>query len=319
MLSQETSTICKRCGKARPHQNTEYKTCYNKWYKQLKKKELLEYEKARRKRKRVEKRTPIQCQNCDKLFIQRRRRDEKYCSNKCCLIAFSKTSHRQEYLKLWKETPKGLALRRRNAQKLRDFRKNNPELYRRRMKEFRIRSGRSRTIWSEDLINECQRCGKEFHPKKTVPYQKYCSKNCRAIMLMAEFKRRNPERVKQIMKKYTLSEKGKHMTFKQNTLRRQRSFPFELTYDQRKKIQSRDKSCVYCGSTDSPTFDHIIALANGGTNQFENLVLCCKSCNSQKFDLPVEEFCQKKGILLPEIVCSLLEEQQKQEKLVKKT
>ena len=40
--------------------------------------------------------------------------------------------------------------------------------------------------------------------------------------------------------------------------------------------------CVYCYSNEKLTIDHIVPLSRGGTNEMNNLVLACKSCNSAK-------------------------------------
>lgn len=52
--------------------------------------------------------------------------------------------------------------------------------------------------------------------------------------------------------------------------------------------------CWYCGIELLPfstfTIDHVVALANGGSNNLENLVPCCKTCNSRKRDYPLELF-----------------------------
>jgi hypothetical protein len=45
----------------------------------------------------------------------------------------------------------------------------------------------------------------------------------------------------------------------------------------------RDEStCVYCGSTENLTLDHIVPFLLGGSDDIENLACCCKSCNSSK-------------------------------------
>jgi len=46
-------------------------------------------------------------------------------------------------------------------------------------------------------------------------------------------------------------------------------------------------ACVYCGATAASTgahlqLDHLTARALGGTNAVQNLVTCCRSCNSRK-------------------------------------
>lgn len=43
-------------------------------------------------------------------------------------------------------------------------------------------------------------------------------------------------------------------------------------------------ACVYCGSEDDLTCDHVIPLVRGGTNDNENLATACRSCNSSKGD-----------------------------------
>lgn len=40
--------------------------------------------------------------------------------------------------------------------------------------------------------------------------------------------------------------------------------------------------CAKCGSTKDLTLDHIISLANGGTNDAANAQVLCRKCNSQK-------------------------------------
>lgn len=50
------------------------------------------------------------------------------------------------------------------------------------------------------------------------------------------------------------------------------------------KLLARDGiTCFYCGVefTDEipPTLEHILSIAHGGTNNIENLCLCCEPCN----------------------------------------
>jgi hypothetical protein len=55
--------------------------------------------------------------------------------------------------------------------------------------------------------------------------------------------------------------------------------------------------CFYCyrnvrgvGSPRQRTIDHIIPLAKGGRDLFDNVCLCCLQCNGKKGDLLLEEF-----------------------------
>lgn len=62
------------------------------------------------------------------------------------------------------------------------------------------------------------------------------------------------------------------------------------TKTKRELFRSSENNCWYCGDEDPTTIDHITALYNGGNDDIENLVLCCKRCNSRKKALTTEEF-----------------------------
>ncbi len=59
-------------------------------------------------------------------------------------------------------------------------------------------------------------------------------------------------------------------------------------------VRSKPKVvCYYCQKTVTTkgiTFDHIVALNNGGSHSVENLCVSCKSCNSSKSDTPLESW-----------------------------
>ncbi|TML45126.1 MAG: HNH endonuclease [Actinobacteria bacterium] len=51
----------------------------------------------------------------------------------------------------------------------------------------------------------------------------------------------------------------------------------------RREVWRRDGGrCVDCGSRERLEFDHIIALANGGSNTARNIELRCEACNRKK-------------------------------------
>jgi 5-methylcytosine-specific restriction endonuclease McrA len=52
----------------------------------------------------------------------------------------------------------------------------------------------------------------------------------------------------------------------------------------RQRILCRDlHECRYCGARDEPlTIDHIWPAAYGGSDDDDNLLTCCKTCNSSK-------------------------------------
>jgi hypothetical protein len=54
-------------------------------------------------------------------------------------------------------------------------------------------------------------------------------------------------------------------------------------------------ACVYCGTADDLTTDHLIPRSRGGTSSPDNLVLSCKSCNSSRRDKGIFQWLGPKG------------------------
>lgn len=54
-----------------------------------------------------------------------------------------------------------------------------------------------------------------------------------------------------------------------------------LFKDERWKMENGAR-CVYCGSTENLSVDHLFPRIKGGSDSVENLVCSCKSCNSSK-------------------------------------
>ena len=51
----------------------------------------------------------------------------------------------------------------------------------------------------------------------------------------------------------------------------------------KRNIMTRDKNtCVYCGSTEHPTIDHIIPTSREGESSWFNCVVACHPCNMKK-------------------------------------
>lgn len=55
-----------------------------------------------------------------------------------------------------------------------------------------------------------------------------------------------------------------------------------ITRELKMQIGSTEKKCEYCGNPDNLSWDHIIPQSKGGPDTADNLILCCKSCNSSK-------------------------------------
>ena len=75
----------------------------------------------------------------------------------------------------------------------------------------------------------------------------------------------------------------------------------KLTTDQKARVLRRDSSCVYCGSQENLTVDHVIPMSRRRDykltpreiNNYGNLVTACEDCNRQKTGkLPHEFFAE---------------------------
>lgn len=53
-------------------------------------------------------------------------------------------------------------------------------------------------------------------------------------------------------------------------------------------LRRDDRVCAYCGGT-ATTVDHVIPRSRGGRNSWENVVACCRRCNSKKADKLLSE------------------------------
>ncbi len=57
-------------------------------------------------------------------------------------------------------------------------------------------------------------------------------------------------------------------------------------------IENADGICAYCLRRKPLTIDHVVPVSRSGTNDLDNLVSACKSCNSSKRDrTPLEFVC----------------------------
>lgn len=68
------------------------------------------------------------------------------------------------------------------------------------------------------------------------------------------------------------------------------NMPYKGVVLSRQNIFKRDgNKCVYCGSKQHLTLDHVIPRSKKGGTTWENLITACSSCNSKKGDRTPEE------------------------------
>ncbi|MEO0896339.1 MAG: HNH endonuclease [Bacteroidota bacterium] len=66
--------------------------------------------------------------------------------------------------------------------------------------------------------------------------------------------------------------------------------PYKRVNLSRHNIFKRDRNrCVYCGSRESLTIDHVVPKSCGGRDTWDNLVTACQKCNAKKGSMTPEE------------------------------
>jgi 5-methylcytosine-specific restriction endonuclease McrA len=130
---------------------------------------------------------------------------------------------------------------------------------------------------------KCNICQKEGLIGAIINNKKYCMSCYKKIIRKEEYKALDHKR------KARIKGNGGNITGK------------EL-----KIIKHRDKSCVYCGSKEKLSYDHIIPLTRGGKSSFNNYVLACLNCNSSKGNKDVLLWCKQKKLKVPKIIRKLL-------------
>lgn len=71
-----------------------------------------------------------------------------------------------------------------------------------------------------------------------------------------------------------------------------------LVRDEKEKIL-QPRCCVYCGSMETLSIDHLFPRKRGGEDIAENLVLACRKCNSSKNDGDMVTWYRSRGQEVP--------------------
>lgn len=89
------------------------------------------------------------------------------------------------------------------------------------------------------------------------------------------------------LKTITMKKKSKHWPQKQ-------AVRFEIGKSREKYLKvligKFGRICWYCGAGSDFHIDHIVPIVHGGGNDWDNLALTCKFCNTVKLGWPVEDF-----------------------------
>ena len=108
------------------------------------------------------------------------------------------------------------------------------------------------------------------------------------------WEKNNPEKHKELMKK----------TNQRRRTRKRGGFIEAFTTDDliRRYRKDFNRCCAYCGIFlyyNQVQWDHVVAIAKGGSHTLDNLVPSCAACNSSKQDFDVFDWLRKKSYEIP--------------------
>lgn len=148
-----------------------------------------------------------------------------------------------------------------------------------------IGADRRRPIKPKPVAN-CAKCGNQFERK--IKHQKFCSKDCYSSASIDRRRKPRSGICKYCEKSYF---SNRHVYCSEECARSARNKKRKLSDNiTRQSLYRRDEfTCIYCGQSSIEdgvrlTADHIVPFNKGGTHTIDNLVTCCKKCNSAKCD-----------------------------------
>jgi len=135
-------------------------------------------------------------------------------------------------------------------------------------------TGVSGTIYRTRLCRECHKIKRNADPQEEV--------------YLARWRKKNRERWNSYMKEWRKKHPGYDKRCKY-LIGHRRVIGRKLWAERLEAVF--DGVCVYCGSPDPCDIDHFVPKKLGGTNDLNNLVPACRSCNSRKSCTPPSEWC----------------------------
>lgn len=115
------------------------------------------------------------------------------------------------------------------------------------------------------------------------------------------WKSKNPEKVKAIKNRWRAKNKDRTNFLARRYIYRRKHAEGKITFEQEKQLYAILPTCLYCNKNKSDTIDHLTPLSRGGTNNIDNLVAACRSCNSRKGAKTMYEFAPILGVMLDRI------------------
>ncbi|MDD4566147.1 MAG: HNH endonuclease [Eubacteriales bacterium] len=156
--------------------------------------------------------------------------------------------------------------------------------------EAELEKRRKYAEMNKDFVNELRRLYRESHREEIAEINRQYRKNNKESLKAKESAKRQKPEYKILhnkrSRKYNVSDKGRlsKQLGRERYRNRQAAVSATLTKRQWEIIKRMfNHSCAYCGKElKNLTQDHFIPLSAGGGYDANNIIPCCKSCNSSK-------------------------------------
>jgi len=134
----------------------------------------------------------------------------------------------------------------------------------------------------------CMQHKEEIKTRKAKYYQEHREESKAYYDSYVE---RYPDKIKLYKKTYKISERGRAAGAAHKNRRRATTGSY-LSVDTVEELKAEYGGfCPYCNDKiDDGHIDHIVPIASGGTNDRDNLVYCCATCNYEKWTRSLLEF-----------------------------
>ena len=138
---------------------------------------------------------------------------------------------------------------------------------------------------NREKIAEQKKQYRKANPEKKAEYNKQYRKANREKTLeyQKQYRKANREKMAEYQKQYHKDNKEAYRLYSQKRRARKANAAGHYTQEQlQARFDYHGNRCVYCGSEEDLTIEHLIPLSGGGTNWPANLAPACKSCNCGK-------------------------------------
>jgi len=217
---------------------------------------------------------------------QKKYRKNYYIQNKDDFIKKAKIYYKENKDEIFKRQKKYMKI---NPEKVRKW--GLISYYRNKDKPKYIRQRKEYHKKNREILNKKSRERYEKNKKRYLKTKRYYNKTHPLVIKNAKMKYRN-----------TKNGRMKNIIYCQKYRSNSEDIRFSLTPEEYFGLYERDKVCVYCGSDENLSLDHIVPVSKGGETIYDNLVVACQSCNSSKHNKNVEEWCQIKNIDMPMVI-----------------